>query len=218
LDDSQLAQPIKDDIRRPEFRSQLLLEVNNAIVSCLSLPELLSAISSCLRVLITHDYAGLMIWDSEKNQLRAHALSFPEGQNYVGRPVRLEGTVAGLVWTSGRPVRRARIDRNEFPGDWVRELESRIGITLGSLCAVPLVSHERKLGVLGLASAVENTYSKADEELMVAMAAQVAIAVENMLNFQQLQNAREEITRSRDRLELLLKVNNARYHIWTFTS
>src|SRR5262249_10179559 len=157
-------------------RFQLLLEVNNAIVSCLSLPELLTAISAFLRGVIAHDFAGLVIWDSEENELRAHALNFAEGQDFVGRPVRLEGTVAGLAFTSGRPVRLERIDHVMFPGDWVRELEKEIGLTLGSCCAVPLISHQRKLGVLGVASAVESAFGEDDEELLVEIGAQVAIA------------------------------------------
>ena len=209
VDHSQGAQPKNDDLHRRESRSQLLLEVNNAIVSCLSLPELLTAVSACLRRVIAHDYAGLLIWDSVKNELRAHALNFAEGQDYVGRPLPLEGTVAGLAFTSGRPVRLERIDRAKFRVDWITDLEKRIGVTVVSCCVVPLISHQRKLGVLALVSTAESAFSEADEELLVEIAAQVAIAVENMLTFQQLQIAKEQITRGRDQLEMLLRVNNA---------
>jgi formate hydrogenlyase transcriptional activator len=88
-------------------------------------------------------------------------------------------------------------------------MEKRTGLTLGSCCVVPLISHERKLGVLGVASAAENAFSEDDEELMVEIGTQIAIAVENMLNFEQLKIAQEQVARGRDRLELLLKVNNA---------
>ncbi len=57
-------------------RSRLLLEINNEIVLHLSLPELLGAISACLRREIPHD-AGLALYDSATHQLQAHALEFP---------------------------------------------------------------------------------------------------------------------------------------------
>jgi hypothetical protein len=102
------------DLDRRESRSRLLLEVNNAIVSFLSLPELLAALSACLRGVIAHDLAGLVIWDSEKNELLAYALNFAEGQDYVGvlftstgqllgshlRPVGQSGSTTSIVLSS----------------------------------------------------------------------------------------------------------------------
>lgn len=67
---NQVAKAQRTDQRQARDRSRLLLEVNNAIVSHLELPELLKAISACLRQAISHDAAGLVLYDSETHQLR----------------------------------------------------------------------------------------------------------------------------------------------------
>ncbi|HVF28200.1 MAG TPA: hypothetical protein VM943_08165 [Pyrinomonadaceae bacterium] len=41
-----------------------MLEINNAVVSVLDLRELLKTISPCLRQIIHHDFAALLLYDS----------------------------------------------------------------------------------------------------------------------------------------------------------
>ena len=48
-------------------------------------------------------------------------------------------------------------------------------------CVVPLISHDRALGVLGVSSMRENAFTNEDAELLGQLAKQVAIAVENAL-------------------------------------
>src|SRR5215813_10791414 len=88
-----------------QSRSQVLLEINNAIASHLELAPLLKAISECLRRELSHDFAGLAIYDPEIGQLRVHGLDFEAGNNAfaVGQIVPIEGTPAGLAFTSRRP-------------------------------------------------------------------------------------------------------------------
>src|SRR5262249_42543760 len=55
----------------------------------------------------------------------------------------------------------------------------------------------------------ENSLSDDDKELLVQVANQVAIAVDNALNFERARAAEQEANRHSDRLQLLLNVNNA---------
>jgi formate hydrogenlyase transcriptional activator len=189
-------------------RSGLLLEINNAIVSHLDLAPLLKSISECLRRELPHDFAGLAIYDAEIKQLRVHGLDFLAGERFfsVGQIVPIEGTPAGLAFTSGKPVLRARPDTNEFPAEVMKQA-MLIGVKSG--CVVPLICHGKTLGTLAVASFREAAYSEADAELLNQIAGQVAIAVQNALNFDQLRVAEREVTRERDRSKLLLEVNNA---------
>jgi formate hydrogenlyase transcriptional activator len=157
-------------------RAQILLEINNAIVTHLELAPLLRAISECLRRELPHDFAGLAIYDPEIRQLRIHALNFEAGQESfsVGQIVPIEGTPGGLAFTSRRPVLRHRPDPNEFPAERMKEA-MQIGVKSG--CVVPLICHGNALGTLAIASLRESAFTEADAELLSQIAAQVAIAV-----------------------------------------
>ena len=189
-------------------RAQVLLEINNAIASHLELAPLLKAISECLRRELPHDFAGLAIYDSEVGQLRLHGLNFEAGREHfsVGQLVPIEGTPGGLAFTSRRPVLRHHPDPTEFPAERMRAaLEA--GVKSG--CVVPLISHGNALGTLAIASLRESAFTEADAELLSQIAAQVAIAVENALNYEKLHTAEREVAKERDRSRLLLEVNNA---------
>lgn len=51
-------------------------------------------------------------------------------------------------------------------------------------CVVPLICHGNALGTLAIASLREGAFTEADAELLSQIAAHVAIAVENALNYQ----------------------------------
>ncbi|HEX8185921.1 MAG TPA: GAF domain-containing protein, partial [Blastocatellia bacterium] len=95
------AQIYQSQLARERDRSELLLEVNNMLVSNLNLRELLSAISACLRRVIPHDVAGISLYDPESNKLRVSALeSITDEDLFIeGEPIPIEGTAAGLALT-----------------------------------------------------------------------------------------------------------------------
>jgi len=189
-------------------RSRLLLEINAAIVSHASLADLLRAISACLKREVTHDFAALVLYHPESYELRAHALEFGGSfvPNVEGTPVPMEGSVAGLAFTTRKPVLRHKLDPEEFESEIQREIIAR-GIT--SACAVPLIFHGRVLGSIGVASFREGAFTEEDAEMMMQLGGQVALAVENSRNFEMLRAARAQVVKSRDRLKLLLDINNA---------
>src|SRR6185503_868706 len=76
-------------------------------------------------------------------------------------------------------------------------------------CCVPLIAHDQKLGFLGVGSFREDAFSEADQELLCHIANQIAIAVENALNFERAHAAEEQAKRQSDRRQLLLEINNA---------
>jgi len=188
-------------------RSRLLLEINNAIVSHLELAPLLKSISECLRRELPHDFAGLAIYDPEIRQLRVHGLDFSAVHPHfaLGEIVPIEGTPAGLAFTSRRTVLRHRPDTIEFPDERMKDAV-KIGIKSG--CVVPLICHDKVLGTLAVASFRESAYSEEDAALLNQIGGQVAIAVQNVLNFGQLQRTEREVARERDRSRLLLEINN----------
>jgi len=189
-------------------RARVLLEINNAIVSHLDLAKVLNSISACLRREIKHDFAAMGLYDSEKNELRLHALDFPADQNFMtkGQLIPLVGTPAALAFSTRKPVLRHRLDPHEFPHEVMKRAIER-GIKSG--IAVPLLCHDKIVGSLALASLRESAFTEDDVELLTQIAAQVAIAVDNAQNFESLRRAESAVARERDRTKLLLEINNA---------
>ena len=74
---------------------------------------------------------------------------------------------------------------------------------------LPLKSAGRRLGVLGYGSLDEAAYNECDVAFLEKVTRQVAVAVDNALNFEQAQTAQRELAAQRDRSRLLLEVNNA---------
>ena len=182
-------------------RLRLLLDVTNAVNSNLTLKDLLMAVTECLRKFFDHDWASMVIKDEESGQLRIHALnaSVPGGVLVEGSILPLDGTPPGIAMATRQTVRRDRIDFNEFYSPVIREAYDA-GLRCG--CSVPLISHDEVLGTINVGSMHEAAFTERDAELLEQIAGQVAIAVENTLNFQRAQ-------RERDQNQLLLEVNNA---------
>jgi formate hydrogenlyase transcriptional activator len=183
-------------------RAQLLLEINNAVVSILDLRELLKAISPCLRRIIHHDSAALLLYDEERQELRAHALELQRlGETFTeGMYFPIEGTPAGLAFRSRQTLIVNRSQLDDFAATPLVQMLRAEGVQSG--CSIPLIAHDRILGVLSLLSRSENTFTKEIAELLEEVTGQLAIAVANVLNHKQ-------AVRERDRFAMLLEISNA---------
>lgn len=174
------------------------------MVSRLDLRELLQAISYCLRRVMHHDFVSLMLYDSEIKQLRARAVDFPNHESFVdsfgaeGVLIPLEGTRPGLAFTTRQTVLRNRLDVAEFPAGISQSVRDE-GVQ--AACHVPLISHDRTLGVLSVASLRENAFTEADAELLEQIASQVAIAVENALAYREIEGLKNKLTEEKLYLE-----------------
>jgi formate hydrogenlyase transcriptional activator len=208
MDDSTGVGGQSSRIRLPAERARVLLEINNAIVSHLDLTQVLQSISDCLRREIKHDFAALALYDAQRHELRLHALDFAENKGFLqkGQLIPLVGTPASLAFATRKPVLRHRPDFDEFPAPIMKEAYAK-GLKSG--CAVPLLCHDKIVGSMMLASLRESAFTEDDADLLTQIGVQVAIAVDNALNFQSARQAEQEAKRERDRSRLLLDVNNA---------
>ena len=89
----------------------------------------------------------------------------------------------------------------------IRELLRANGIQ--SFCVLPLFTAQRDIGGLHFGSLHQDAYPPEDIEFMQQVARQVAVAVDNALNFESSRAYEEQLARERDRLRALLEINNA---------
>ncbi|PWT95386.1 MAG: hypothetical protein C5B55_01390 [Blastocatellia bacterium] len=181
-------------------RKRLLLDINNAVVTNLDLNDLLKAISGCLVKMFHHDAASLSLYEPKLHQFRMHTFDFNyQSTLQTGTLFPVEGTPAGRVLETRQTVRLPLVTSEEFPADIVRHA---LAEGLLSACSIPLIVHDEFLGVLEIASRRENAFTEYDAGLLKHIARQIAIATQNSLNF-------ERAKRERERVRLLLEINNA---------
>src|SRR5262245_37194995 len=101
----EAAQRAQDELVRKGERLHLLLEVNNALVSNLDARALSSAISTCLRRVVAHEYTSLAVYDPRRDAFDMWAIEFA-GKGLVKEhmSVPIDGSPAGAAWVAGKPV------------------------------------------------------------------------------------------------------------------
>jgi formate hydrogenlyase transcriptional activator len=185
-------------------RTQTLLEASNAIATNLDLRELLRTTSSCLRRYFNHDVTGLALYDESINRLKVHGMDRHDNSQFgaEGTEFPLEGTPLAEAFTSGQPVLGWRVDYEKYPGPTMKAVYEA-GWRSGA--CIPLIAHDRKLGVLGLASLREDAFSRIDSDLLINIAAQVALAVENILQYRQIESLKNKLASEKGYLEEEIK-------------
>ncbi|HJZ70017.1 MAG TPA: sigma 54-interacting transcriptional regulator [Blastocatellia bacterium] len=202
------ARKAEQEVKRKLERERLMLEINNVVVSKLDLQELLQVICSSIREAMGNEIVDVSLFDHETGQLRAFVTNFPPDHplGKVGYEIPLEGGPSGLAFTSGQPVFLDKPDFERFPSDLSRQVFEQ-GYRSGG--TIPLITQGRKLGVLGVISKQENFFSEEEKEFLVQLANQIAIAVDNSLNFERARKAERELAHKLDELKLLLDVTTS---------
>ncbi len=186
---------------------QALLEVSEAIAVHRDLSELFRDLAKRLHRVVLFDHMRLLLYDPERHTMRLHVLETPQASELPPcSELPVDESPGGWVWQSQQPLVIPRVeDETRFPKITPCMLE--LGVK--SFCAVPLTTAQRRLGALGFGSLQEAAYGDADLDLLQQVAKQVAVAVDNALNDESAQSAQRQLAHERDRLRLLLEVNNA---------
>jgi formate hydrogenlyase transcriptional activator len=195
------AEATQAELARERDRLRLLLEVNNAVVSNLELPDVFAAISAFCRDLLNHEYTSLALLDKEApGKIRLHALDFPTGKGFIREEMvlSLEGVPSGEAIRLRQPVRFDR-ESLERMGEGGAQLLISEGLTSG-VC-LPLLTRNTVLGTLNLASRSPDAFSDTDIELLSQIAVQFAIALENALAYCEIEELKNRLAEEKLILE-----------------
>ena len=194
--------------RRAEAdRVRLLAEVSESIASHRDLNELFRDLAQRLPQIVPFDYINLVLHDAARNVMRLQLLIAPvEATIKAGEDLPVEGTPGGLVWQTQQPVIVNDIAlETRFPVIIPRLIENGVQ----SFCTVPLTTALGRLGAMGFGSLHTHSYNASEVAFMQEVAKQIAVAVDNVLHEESARAAQLQLARERDRLRLLLEVNNA---------
>jgi len=181
---------------------KMLLEVTNAVVANLDLREVVRSIATSLRGVVSYDSAVLFIYEPESGRLRAHALEStkPQEKPVDGYYLDRDGTASGKAFTERKTQIYERSDLIAFSKSMLMQFPHTLNAQ--AACCVPLIAGDRTLGVLTLVSDVKGCFDDEKVRLIEAIASQVALAVDNALNY-------SRAVVEKDRFGMLLDVSNA---------
>ena len=169
-------------------RLQTLLQIATRWNQSQELETLLVQIAEAATRLIECDRASIFLWDRATRSLVGRpALGMPGGE------LRLpdDRGVVGQVLRTGQPL---RADAQRHP-DWIdHQVDAATGYRTRSVLAVPLRSRTGEIfGVFELLNKHQGRFTAEDESALEELAAQAAMALENVRDRQQLISAQRRL-------------------------
>jgi formate hydrogenlyase transcriptional activator len=189
----EAAQAYQQQLARERDRLQVLLEINNLLVSTRDVSALFKGIVSSLKPVVQHDYTSLALVDQASGGLlKIHALDVPVQvpESKTEFTIPFEGSPAGQAILRGEVLIARGPEIERFHPQVVSFLREQ-GVQ--AVCCVPLITHSRTFGTINFASRNQQTFSSLDVELLRQVASQVAIALENALAFKEIDALKDKL-------------------------
>jgi formate hydrogenlyase transcriptional activator len=211
MDSSASREP--DQPKPSASQYQALLEVTESIATHRDLPALFHDLIERLPRLVNFDALWLVLHEPTRNVMCLHIVETPSQShtNVIERTV--EDSPSGWVWERQEPLVIADLDREQR---FSKALDLLMGYGVKSTCILPLTTAHRRLGAVGFGSQRVGAYSEEGVEFLHLVARQIAVGVDNALNYQAAQNLQVQLQHERDRLKLLLDLNNSVVSILDF--
>jgi formate hydrogenlyase transcriptional activator len=186
---------------------EALLEALESLTRHDDLPRLFHELAQRLRKVVEFDFISVMLHDPAEDVMRLHILESDQPMNIgLGPSLPPSQSPGGWVWRSQEPMVISDFEQEpRFPD--ISPTWRTYGMKSGYY--LPLTTPQRRLGTINFASARPRTYDSCDLKLFAQVARLVAVAVDNALNFQSAQTYQRQLAEERDRLRLLLEINNA---------
>jgi formate hydrogenlyase transcriptional activator len=190
----------REELIRQNERLRLLLSLTNQITSNLDLREVVRSISANIREELLGDLVCVALADTEQGRIRIYALDYPGSPGIVTEGMLVALTPAGRsLFENLRPVIASTNAPSEFPV----ELKDQIAFAQEPkmVCFVPLVNRGRALGLLAIGRTARRPYGSDDLEFLSQVGAQIAIAIDNALAYQEISELRDKLAQEKGYLE-----------------
>jgi formate hydrogenlyase transcriptional activator len=173
-------------------RARTLLEINNALASNLTQDALFSAIVRAAQRVVPFERSAVFLHEPQRDVLRLFSLEAPQPSPdfFVGLELPVTDSHVGWAFRNRRPLLRRDLEREREYASEGRLFEEGFRSHL----IVPLLLRGEPIGTLNVASTTKQRYGEADAEFLQEVAGQVALAVQNMRDY-------EEIAKLKARLE-----------------
>ena len=185
-------------------RYDALLRISKTLASHKTIGELFSVLAENLHSVVPFDYLALMLYEPATDDMRLVVLEPSDiVVPFASAPVSEHGPAA-TVWETQKGAVIPIPQEGALPRGlaFIRSTGRKM------TCWLPLTTTHRKVGVLSFGSRSDAAYTDDVLAFMEQVAATVAIAVDNGINYDHATRYQRELREERDRLQFLLEVNN----------
>ena len=199
----------EEKLRLEHDRLRLILEITNSMTSKLDLRHLVEVLSTNLLSVTRCDFCALLLPDADSGELRVTILYNPEARGSLcdGTIIPNDGFICGRAFQIGRNQNFDGCDEDSYDlesfgnrvGQRIHQFVMDEGLVSG--CGLPLLSRSGVIGVLTALNRSERVFSRDDMAFLKQVARQVAIAVENALDYEKAIRDRDKETKQRLYLE-----------------
>ncbi len=158
-----------------------LIDISRDLASTLDLDALLSRIIWAAKDLADAEAASILLYDDAARELYFQAATNLDEPTRRGLVVPLEGSIAGWIVANKQPVRSANADKD--PRHY--NIERATSLPTESLLGVPMIAKNKVIGVLEAINNASGSFTRDDEEMLLVLGTQAAVAIENARLFQQ---------------------------------
>ena len=207
-EDERERERLEGELGHEQDRLRLLLEITNSMTSKLDLRHSLESLSTNLLRVTRCDFCALLLPDEDRKKLRIRVLYNPESRGAIsdGASMPLRGSLCGKALRTGKVQYFNSLEELRDPeglgndvGRYFYERVKAEGLKSG--CDLPLIGRSGVLGVLGALKRSERGFEREDIEFLEQVSRQVAIAVENALDYERAITDRDAETKQRRYLE-----------------
>src|SRR5436190_2118741 len=187
-------------------RYEALIRVSQAIGAHRDPKDLFGAMAKELHRVVQFDGIVVAQYDEASNEILWSACEVCSQQGPVSPPdIPADETITKWVYTRQQPLVIPSLDLEiRFPS-MIAFLKEK---GFQSICALPLTTVHRRIGSIAVASKRADAYCPEEVRFLSLVADQVALAIDDALNFQASQIAQTALQHKNDRLKLLLELNN----------
>ncbi len=177
-------------------RLSLLYEVGQALASTLDLSALLYETIQLATDVINAEGGSLMLLDEQTNELVFQIAYGAQGETLAQFRIPATEGIAGWVCQHGEPV----IANNpQSDPRFSNRVDRQIGFHTRSVLCVPLQIKGRTIGVLEVVNKRSPAgFDEEDKELLLTLASQAAIALENARLYKNLREERDRILHAQE--------------------
>jgi two-component system NtrC family sensor kinase len=174
-----------------------LIEINRTVTSSLDLDDVLESTMRGIREILHVEAGSLILMDEETGDLVFRKTLSPEQGWITGRTIQPGEGIVGYVVQSGRPKLVNNVERDPH---FSVAVDEEHGFSTHAILCVPLTIRDRVIGAIEVINKLDGPFTEQDRELLRAMAASVAVAVENANLYRELSDFAEELERSQAQL------------------
>jgi len=163
-------------------RYQRLSEISLDLASTLDLKTLLDRIVHAAADLSNAEAASILLYDENKRQLHFETTTNLDEPLMRGLIVPVDSSIAGWIVLNCEPV---IIDDTQKDSRHYSEIAKYTNVTTTSMLGVPLVAKDEMIGVLEAINKIEGNFNEDDQDVLMALGAQAAVAIANARLFHQ---------------------------------